>query len=635
MADERDDDPPARPGSALLRTFVASGTLSVGAGITAAALGGAWLVPVILIPSGALNFAVGAYGLRLGPGTQLLAAARDAIERGELDRAAKLLARADRRYGLNRVRVGAALGQATIALARGDNDGVVAATTRAIALADRSLLAAPVWVERLAALSLRALIHAKRGDEAAARADLGEARAKLAQVAHVGGGLAFGAGYATETALGRLALAEAVLLARSGDHTALREHLARHEDTLGRVTEPRERALLVGFERLLAEGATSPYRRRDRPREEARVLAEEWVAEALLGTPPAAAPHAASEAERPQADIAALGRTAGTSGMARRVGAVVAIWVVVALAAFLLNFLPVAPEARSPLFLLSVLVPALVFLGLIGFAASRAFGQIRRNRTLFASLVDATAQARDEGAGVAEHLSAPEPTSQAQAALFLARRANARGDFAGAFAFAQRALEASQAWFSRVALFDEVLPALVVERALAQAALGQTDAARRELDALPATYAYRARSVYAVRLVSALVEGDRAEAERLVRTRDPDLPMERPIELLTNLVRAGQPGGLGLGERRRLTAALSREPALDAWARAIAPALADELHGADLLRVSAETAPDERAAHATPDDDAARVQQATIEAEAAAEEAAFGVSPRSLRRPSR
>lgn len=631
MAGDEVDDPPARPGRNLLRGFVVSGTTTIGAGAAAIALGAPLLAPAVLVPSGALHLWVGAYGLRLAPGMQLLAMARDATERGELDRAAALLDRAERRYGLHRVRVGAALGRAAIALARGDDDGVVAATSRAVELADRALMKATVWVERLAALSLRALIHAKRGAEDAARADLQEAHKMLEHVGRVGGGLAFGAGHATETALGRLALAEAVLLARSGGHSALREHLEQKADVLAHVSEPRERALLAGFERLLAEEASSPYRRRDRPHDDARIEAGDWVAEALQGAESAPRAESAAGALAIAArDVASLGRTNGDAGTARRVGVVVGVWVVVALAAFTLNFLPVSPAARNPLFLLSVLLPALVFFGLIGFAASRAVGQVRRNRTLFASLVRAAAQVGEGDAAVQKHLSAPEPTSQAQTALFLARRANARGAFAEASAFAQRALDESQSWFSRVALFDEVLPALVTERALAQSALGQTEAARRELTALPTTYAYRARSIYAVSLVAALVDADRALAIRLIQERDPDLPMERPIEALTNLVRATQPGGLGLGERRRLSASLARDPGLQTWAETVAPDLLAELHGEEAVRV-AEPAVEHASEQPTRARDAASIEQE----EAAAEEAVFGISSPALRRSAR
>lgn len=631
MAGDKVDDPPARPGRELLRGFVVSGTTTIGAGTIAAALGAAWVAPAILIPSGALHLWVGVYGLRLGPGMQLLAMARDAVERGELDRATALLERAEQRYGLHRVRVGAALGRAAIALARGDDDAVVAATSRAVELADRALMKATVWIERLAALSLRALIHAKRGADAAAQADLREAREMLEKVGAIGGGLAFGAGHATETALGRLALAEAVLLARSGGHAALREHLAKQAEVLAHVSEPRERALLAGFERLLAEEASSPYRRRERPRDEARIDAEDWVAEALQGADSAPRSERAAGALAIAArDVASLGRTKGDARTVRRVGAIVGVWVVVALAAFALNFLPVSPATRNPLFLLSVLLPALVFFGLIGFAVSRAVGQVRRNRTLFASLVRAAFQAREGEGAVESYLSAPEPTSQAQTALFLARRANLRGAFADALSFTQRALDESQSWFARVALFDEVLPALVAERALSQAALGQTEAARRELTALPTTFAYRARSIYAVSLVAALVDGDRELALRLVRERDPDLPMERPIETLTSLVRAAQPGGLGLGERRRLSASLAGDPALRVWTETVASGLVAELRGDDAVRV---VGPGTERAHdrVTNDGDTAAIE----DDEAAAEEAAFGVSPPALRRSAR
>jgi hypothetical protein len=172
--------------------------------------------------------------------------------------------------------------------------------------------------------------------------------------------------------------------------------------------------------------------------------------------------------------------------------------------------------------------------------------------------------------------SSKEPLTVAQTSLVLAESANRAGDFARALAQSERGLHPLQGVLMRAVASDMLIPALVTERAIANAALGKIDDAIADVEAIPEDVPFRARSVFSVKLI-AFARSDLDKAARIALGKSSEMTLAPRIDALADLMIATQTlEGLGLAERARLRDDLRRDATLHPWLRAIAPdALAD------------------------------------------------------------
>jgi hypothetical protein len=249
-----------------------------------------------------------------------------------------------------------------------------------------------------------------------------------------------------------------------------------------------------------------------------------------------------------------------------------------------------------------VALPVLFVVALVALSWMRVRSMASRRRVLADRLVDlAVAPATESRAALERIADTHDPITGGHACLALAELDLRAGDFEGAVSHAAKGLAPLDRRLMRATASDVLIPSLRAQRALAHAALGHSEDALREAEALGDDYASRGRTLYSVKLVVLAREGSLEEAARLAEARPAGVALDRPIEALSDLVRATHSAsGLGLAETQRLQGELA-EPSLRKWLTAAAPlALAAfDGHGAsevvpERVRVAVHHAPEER-----------------------------------------
>jgi hypothetical protein len=546
---------------------------------------GTWTTAAAFLSLGAALFGLGIYVRRSGVWVQLVNSAFDAITRGRLPEAEALLDHAEASTRIGYLRRVVDLQRAVIALRRGELASAMQRADAALARPLGLLTRGQERVHLTAAHALRALLRASSGDERGAREDIAAARRSPD---------------ATPDTLARAELAEAVVLERSGDRGALRDHLSRERSLLLGYTAPRERAVARAYQRMLEARRSSVYRE-GAPREPQRAAGDEpTVADWMATVAPAAAPFARrarapdaaaeapppAEAIDPEARRAAAARVTG-KGL-RTIGKLALLWVLlimmfVAIWQFLGPGTPPAPIVAERMdaglddeWLIGLTIAASVLVGVALSAAIRIHAH-RQARRLFAAV--AAIARGDEGRGEAELRALAKsryPVVAGQALLQLAAIAERRADFAEALAACDRGLEViMRNPAARVAASSILLPELVAERAVVLAATGRDGEAAAEMAMLAETYPahpYLACAELRVGLMRRVRRGDLEGAARLVGRDVDDIPLTLRDEALADVVRAAvDPESAGPGEIERLQHELRLDARLRGWLEAVAP----------------------------------------------------------------
>jgi len=538
--------------------------------------------PASMLAYGAILFAFGRMGGRLGAGAQVTNISFDLIARGRLLEAENYLDSLDSRTRTPLIDCVATIQRGLIAMRRGDAETGLRHLDQAIATKPGIFYRSSVRVQTVNALGIRAFLRAVTGDREGARADakaLRESPEALPQ------------------ALARAALAEAICLEKEGDRDALRHHIDEHRDLLFDVTDRRERAIVRAFQRMLETTATSVYRKPaklDLQGDDPPLV--DWVAQLV----PSAAPFVSTTStknvtnELPAAVASADAKKALANSrqtaekqsstfwtMPKRM---VAIWLAM-IAAFALIWQLFAPpttprqytdEPWSPVPLLAATggFLALTFAALIGDRVRKYLRGQRESRALFSAL-NLSAQGKVEAAREQFVLltQSPYPLIKAQAHLALAQIAERRADLAVALDHCDKGIASLSQYVARISASDILLPDLMSQRAFVLAAMDRHDEAEAELEALPPAYPYKSRALLRVRLVSLVRRGDLDAAAKLAAETNLDLPLTARDELLADGVRAAvDPGSLGAGELPRIRRELRTVVSLRPWLETVAPA---------------------------------------------------------------
>jgi tetratricopeptide (TPR) repeat protein len=447
------------------------------------------------------------------------------------------------------------------------------------------------------AFALRAFVLASLGEREAALADIAEVRSRPA---------------ASLDALAKVALAEALLLERSGERAKLKELIDREETLLLEHTHPRERAIVRGLQRMLrASSKGSIYRQTaavDPAEKEEEPPLADWVAKiapdvapfvrvsrrstdgspAAIAASAAVAPQAAAVRAVAQAHAAKapgkrrLGWVPWVAAIPLAVGLISVL--VYAITSLQLPDLPpgaAAPAVGIPPWVWLLPMIALSAAGAVAWrlnakkrASSKGAGGLKR------SAIGPAARGEAQGGAVsavdahAEALAmSPSDLVAAQARLVLASSAERRGDFEAVVRECRHGIGRLDDPKSR-AEADIVYPDLISLAAFGLAASGRSDEADAELALLGPTYPHHARAVFRVRLVQLLRRRDLAGAARWVDQGAADLPLSIREELLADIVRAlAAPSQAGAGEIERLKDELRRSAERRRWIDTVAPGL--------------------------------------------------------------
>ena len=245
-------------------------------------------------------------------------------------------------------------------------------------------------------------------------------------------------------------------------------------------------------------------------------------------------------------------------------------------------------------------LPALLAIACGLWVARRAYGLTRGRRAISNAYLSLAEGANESAVRTLEALPRTiAPTHLAIASLTLARLSSRTGNFDSALEHSERGLGYVEGPGARAALGDVVEPELLTEHAAALAVLGRTAEALAEVASLPTGFAFRARSVFRVRLMAFVRSGQMVAAAHLVEEDLGQLPVDPRTELVANLVRAVHAkNGIGLAEMQQLN-----EDVGTAANRAFLVAAAPDL----LLAL-------ERSQDAASDDDQAVVDDHTSEA---------------------
>jgi len=547
----------------------------------------------VLVPFGALVMWLGWRQRTGGRAAVRTHAALQALTRGQTEEAEAHLDVIPKRTGNRTVTRAVAYLRGLVAFHRGDLKSVPAMLEDAVAEKTGIMLVNHEKMQRSLGLSLRALVWASTGDAARARADATEVLASP---------------HALPEAIARARLAEAVVFARdAGSSDALAAHLRTHASLILENSPPRERVLCRALRRMVQSRARSIYREPAPMAEEAEKNAlRDWVAQVV----PDAAAHAgdgagtaerAEEAPAPTVTAEALGQIArarvaakSTTKSPRIWGRVLALWVLL-IVMFLTvwQFLTPAerphhahaaappPEDITPF--MTTLIP-LLFLGVMIALVARI---LRRNRrierdVLAARRADALGNMEEAEALMASLEKNPQGLGLAQAAALRAKTAEQHARFDECVAHCDRALGsiAAQPRATRQVSAFALTPSIIVQRAVALAALGREPEANAELATLARehpTYGYRAGGELRVRLIAALRRGDLDSARSIARERTAELPISLRDEVLADLVLAVAPSGASREEQERVDAELRDDEMTRTWIDAVAPGLREDL----------------------------------------------------------
>lgn len=560
--------PSARPsplGRLHLR-WIAYGLLGVASAALLLAADGDYLPSALVTAVCGVGFTVfGAWGFSITRALDPLKAAAGAILSGRFADAERALAAAERASSMLPVRRDALLQRATIALRRGDLAGSARSLDAVLALPTGLLGRLTGARQRAVARSVRALVAAFQGRRDDARADLADVRAD---------------DDAPATALAYAAVAEAVLLEKSGDRGALRAHLATHGDLLFEATAPRERALVRAYRRMLRATAPGVYREAARLEEPAtgeEPALDAWIAKVAPGAAPflrapaapakvaVASPHPAVEAPAEQASP----RGTPEGGVHLSAPLLLAAAMVTILAWWGSFSYDRDPVSRALDFVAAFLPAWLALCG--GYLASQIMAARRDERRLGAASAQALSGDLDGAiAAVAPLVHGRRRGAQASAHLLLAQIAERRGHLDDALAHCDHGLAALSTAALQAATSETTYPTLLAQRAFVLTALGRDAAAAAELAGLPVTYLLADAARRRVELVRQVRRGAFDEARRIVDAAPPDLGGSRRDELLMDLVRAAA-GGAGAAENERLDEELRANGEARRWLEAVAP----------------------------------------------------------------
>lgn len=440
--------------------------------------------------------------------------------------------------------------------------------------------------------ALRAFVRASLGDEQGARADIDTIRGAPA----------------SDDALARVTLAEALLLEKAGKREELRLLLAERGGLLLEHTHPRERAIVRAFQRMVRSDKSSVYRRAEARRsaqESEEPTLADWVAKVAPGaasfvrstrpaqeaarmqpqqavsTPTFQALRANQEAKKPQSPNLAKWAILGTAGTVAVVSAISAI--AANISTTTVNVGPDRVDQTSGVFPF-LMLPILAFPVIYG--VTRLLAWIGRARAEAAARSPRNAASSPPNDEQLKGLtSSPSPVVAAQAWLLLADRAERRGAF-------EEALEATTTGLTRLArpgdrlAADIVYPDLVSLRAFCLSALGRYEESNAELASLGPAYPHYGRAVFRAGLLAYLKRGELKNAAAWIDQGEADLPLSVREELLADLVRATvEPEQAGAGEIQRLKDELAASPEIKTWIRTLAPKLLDTFDRATVADV--------------------------------------------------
>ncbi len=583
--------PPAAPKHAarpLFTIYLVAGLVLILLGLAQMSLG------VVGAGIGFMSFGtlfawMGFRGRKAGRGVVLINTSLNLVGQGRFAEAEPLLAEAEKIVEKGPNRRALETQRALIAMRRGRIDEALARIDAAVAVAPANFMARQIDQLQLAnARGIRAFVRAAKGDREGAREDIEAVRTNPNP---------------PPQALGRAAVAEAMVLERAGEHAALREMLVRERAVLRNGTDPRERAIIRAFQRMLQRKATSVYRT-GASREPERSVGEEpavvdWVglmapSVAAFASAPRALPskegapavvvegkaskeaqgavlaarkkaEAATKKVRTGAGLKVMGLLAGTIGVAFGV----------------LSAMQGSPVDDEELYSGSSFTE---FVSRIGVAAViGAFGALvlmnlrarRDGRALQASVVD-RARGREGALEKLEELSkSPFELIASQAHLHLARAAEEQANLTAALDQAERGIARLTRYGSKLVASDILLPELIAERAFVLTAMGREPEAFAELDTLNPAYPFLSRARFRVRLLAFVRKGDFLSAARLADASARDLPLHAWDEFLVDAVRvAASAETCGAGEIGRIKDELRRDAELRRWLDAVAPGVA-------------------------------------------------------------
>lgn len=553
--------------------------LLVGAGLAAfeAAAMGLSSGPIAAVPMALLSAGAVALTFRLRTTFKAIAVhnrATDLILRGDLDGAEPMLERFSRLGGS--VGQSIALQLATVSMLRGDMATCEQRATASIGHRPRLDFAMSGRALADLARSVRAFARAAQGKGEAAMEDIREVRAECMQV----------------VPLARVAVAELLLLSRESKLEELRAALARNERVLEHAA-PRERALVRGFERMVAAGGGAIYRKPQSRVSEAS-SATAWlsqVAPAVRGFVASESSAITSDEPAPVAvtDGKAFAPQLRPSGARRRglkvlvlwlclIGLFLAIWQLLSPSGMHPVPHPAEPEAPMDMTALYVGLSSVVVV-LVGVVTLRIRGL--RSRMRRAVDLESRALLGDEVAiRELEIVTRGRlPAMAANAFLSLSRVKLSRGAFRDVLADAEAGLDLFDTSAAlRNAYSDILVPGLHVQRGLALAGMGRAEEAEKECGALAAGfpgYAYLSAGVFRIRLLAAARQADFQKANAIARTRSADLPITAKEELLCAMLGLAVDAEKDEDEVARVLAILKRNEEARAFVKLAAPGLAE------------------------------------------------------------
>ncbi|MFO0616386.1 MAG: hypothetical protein U0414_27590 [Polyangiaceae bacterium] len=427
-------------------------------------------------------------------------------------------------------------------------------------------------------------------------------------------------------ALARVAVAEAIVLEKSGDKDGLRALLDRERVLLFEHTHPRERAIVRAYQRMLKTTTRSVYR--ERAPETALSVDEpeldDWIEKIAPGAAQyvrkgkrksaAVDPATAYQDERKRQHIQAAlqhqidqshfkqpflnynGARANTSSGSQRQGVVIAA--IVGAVALLAGYSGLSsafsptngtnahPSLGTPL-------AALIFgASALGYAAYATVKRRYRGKFQREHLAARSHNASTEDLEILTN--GPDDVVAAQGHMIGAMDAEKRGDWARVLDECDKGIARLWALESR-RRSDILFPDLHSLRAFALACMGRYSEAEQSLRWLSTNYPHYERAIFRVRLVELLQSVGPREAAHFVETQAMDLAISVREELLADMARVvGSMEPPGMGEVARVRDELDKIENGKAWIASVCPGLLNEFVGnrpSEGVRVDVSSAP--------------------------------------------
>lgn len=525
-------------------------------------------------------------------------AALQALTRGRFDEVERIHAAVPESKRRGQVGRALAIHRGMMAFYRGDPERTVRELADAVAPHDGFWEKSHLSLQRAHALGLRALAYASIGDDARAEADA----AIVETIPEADAG-----------AVGRVALARAVVLSRDGASDALAKHLSTHATLLLETAHPRERILVRALRRLARSRTKSVYREAAKRSDDVSTGAvADWVARIA----PGAAAHAGEERfakaleEAPMPEVSEAAESALAAERKRavqdagratrkRIRNRLLVAIPIVLVAYSVAVWKIFEDRgtaavedevatiRAGIFTNTAAGSGLAvgFLALMTGIMVHRVRQLRRQNLPLLAAHRAAARGDDDEAirlttPLVEKAGAiPSATGRLTLATIHERRAEferALDEAAKAYVpFASGALRA----YGTV----HMIPSILALRAVSLAALGRDDEARAELGTIlreHRDWANTALTDFRVRLILAVKGGDREAARAIARGRTAELPLPMRDDVLCDLVLATSGDPFSNDDRERLAGELDDDPRLRAWVDAVAPGLRDRFAAA-------------------------------------------------------